>query len=172
MKKTKIINPFPGDSVYDEVSSPIGKLTLIASSAGLHAIQWDSDREKPADLCLSKNQKIIEQTKKQLEEYFQGRRKIFDLPLAVTGTDFQIEAWKELSKIPYAATITYAEQATRIGNKNKARAVGLANGLNPIPIIIPCHRVIGSNGNLVGFAGGLDKKTYLLNLEKNTTSLN
>ena len=88
------------------------------------------------------------------------------MPLVINGTDFQIQAWKQLLKIPYATTITYSQQAEKVGNKNKARAVGLANGLNPIPIIIPCHRVIGSNGRLVGFGGGLEKKACLLKLEK------
>ena len=83
----------------------------------------------------------------------------------IQGTDFQIQVWNELLKIPYAQTISYAEQAEKIGDKNKARAVGMANGQNPIPIIIPCHRVIGSNGHLIGFGGGLDKKAYLLKLE-------
>lgn len=110
--------------------------------------------------------KLSQKTKKQLNEYFQGKRKIFDLPLVYNGTEFQIQTWKQLIKIPYAKTISYAEQAERIGNKNKARAVGLANGLNPISIIIPCHRVIGSNGHLVGFGGGLEKKSFLLKLEQ------
>ena len=88
------------------------------------------------------------------------------MPLSPQGTPFQIQAWQQLSAIPYAETISYGEQAKRLGDKNKSRAVGMANGCNPISIIIPCHRVIGSNGKLVGFAGGLDKKSYLLNLEK------
>jgi methylated-DNA-[protein]-cysteine S-methyltransferase len=117
-------------------------------------------------LVKSRYDKIIVQTKKQLTEYFQGKRKFFDVPLAPHGTDFQMKAWQQLLKIPYASTISYAEQAEKMGNKNKARAVGRANGSNPISIIIPCHRVIGSNGHLVGFGGGLDKKAYLLALEK------
>jgi methylated-DNA-[protein]-cysteine S-methyltransferase len=118
------------------------------------------------NLFRSENEKTITQTKKQLNEYFEGKRKKFDLPLVMSGTDFQIQVWKQLIRIPYAKTITYAEQAERMGNKSKARAVGLANGLNPISIIVPCHRVIGSNGELVGFAGGLDKKAFLLKLEQ------
>lgn len=118
-------------------------------------------------LSQSNNEKIIVQTQKQLTEYFQGKRKTFDLPLIMHGTDFQIQAWKQLLKIPYAATACYAEQAEKMGNKNKARAIGMANGLNPISIIIPCHRVIGSNGHLVGFGGGIEKKSYLLKLEQN-----
>ncbi|EKD72741.1 MAG: hypothetical protein ACD_45C00599G0001, partial [uncultured bacterium] len=98
----------------------------------------------------------------------QGKRKMFDLPLVIDGTDFQIQAWKQLLKIPYSSTITYGEQAEKMGDKKKARAVGMANKLNPISIIIPCHRVIGNNGQLIGFAGGLEKKAYLLKLEKTT----
>jgi methylated-DNA-[protein]-cysteine S-methyltransferase len=169
MKKSRFL---PNDAVYDEVNSPVGKLTIIASSQGLHAILWDIDRQNQkyekiiCALSKSRNEKTIVKTKNQLAEYFQGNRKIFDLPLVINGTDFQNQAWQQLLKIPYATTISYGEQAAKIGDKNKARAVGMANGLNPISIVIPCHRVIGSNGQLTGFGGGLDKKEYLLNLEK------
>lgn len=178
MKKIKTIKFLPSDASYDEMDSPVGKLTIIASPKGLHAILWDNDRE---DLeCKQmlnnfkklKNEKTILQTKKQLNEYFQGKREKFDLPLRPNGTDFQIQSWKQLTKIPYATTISYKKQAERIGNKNKARAVGMANGFNPISIVIPCHRVIGSNGQLVGFGGGIDKKAYLLQLEKNYSASN
>jgi len=160
------------DAVYDYMDSPVGKLTIIASHEGLHAVLWDNDLQDLrystviANLKQSKSNPVIIETKKQLNEYFQGKRKIFDLPIKPNGTDFQIQAWEQLSKIPYATTISYKTQAERVGDKNKARAVGMANGKNPISIIIPCHRVVGSNGDLVGFAGGLDKKDYLLKLEK------
>jgi methylated-DNA-[protein]-cysteine S-methyltransferase len=172
MKKSGNFRSLPENAVYDEMNSPIGKLTIVTSDQGLHAVLWDNDRENMKNeevigsLVKSKNEKIIAQTKMQLDEFFQGKRKIFDLPLVLNGTDFQIQCWKQLLKIPYGKTISYAEQADKIGNKNKARAVGVANGLNPISIIIPCHRVIGSNGRLVGFRGGIDKKDFLLNLEK------
>lgn len=172
MKKPKGIRCLPSDAVYDEVNSPVGKLTLITSGHGLHAILWDIDRQNQkyekiiCDLRQSRNEKTILKTTHQLAEYFQGKRKIFDLPLVLNGTDFQHQTWQQLLKIPYATTISYGEQAAKIGDKNKARAVGMANGLNPISIVIPCHRVIGSNGHLTGFGGGLDKKEYLLNLEK------
>lgn len=172
MKAVRGVKFLPKEATYDEMDSPVGNLTIISSAEGLHAILWDGDLKKPKykeiikGLKKSKNEKISVETKKQLAEYFQGKRKIFNLPLVLNGTDFQIQAWKQLLKIPYSKTISYAEQAEKIGDKNKARAVGMANGRNPISIIIPCHRVIGSNGHLVGFAGGLDKKTYLLNLEK------
>ena len=177
MKKTSVLQTLPKGATVDEMNSPVGKLTIITSTKGLHAILWDIDRknkkyEKTINgLVQSKNEKTIVRTKKQLAQYFKGKRKIFNLPLVLNGTDFQIQAWRQLLKIPYATTISYAEQAEKIGNKNKARAVGMANGRNPISIVVPCHRVIGSNGHLVGFGGGLDKKDYLLKLEKNKNAL-
>ncbi len=173
MKEPRDIRFLPEGAVtYDEMDSPVGKLTIITSPEGLHAILWDIDRKNQkyekmiSDLSKSKDEKILVQTQKQLIEYFQGKRKAFDLPLVLAGTDFQMQAWNQLLKIPYGTTTSYAEQAEKIGNKNKARAVGMANGLNPISIIIPCHRVVGSNGHLVGFAGGIEKKAYLLRLEQ------
>ena len=115
----------------------------------------------------NKENKIIRQTIKQLDEYFRGKRKKFELPLNPKGTEFQKKVWLQLMKIPYGKTATYKDIATLIGNTNASRAVGNANNKNPIAIIIPCHRVIGSNNKLTGYAGGLDKKEKLLNLEKN-----
>lgn len=109
---------------------------------------------------------LIKKTYSQLKEYFAGNRKIFDIPISANGTEFQIKVWKELQKIPYGKIRTYKEIAENIGNKNASRAVGMANNKNPIAIIIPCHRVIGSNGDLTGYAGGIKLKQYLLNLEK------
>ncbi len=176
MKKLRGLNDLPANAYYAEMNSPIGTLTIITSAQGLHAILWDKERSGIeykkiiSNLCKSEAEKTIKQTKKQLNEYFQSKRKVFDLPLVLNGTDFQKQAWQQLLKIPYAKTISYAEQAQRIGNKNKARAVGLANGVNPIPIIIPCHRVIGSNGRLVGFGGGIDNKATLLRLEQDLSN--
>lgn len=172
LKKIRGARFTPIDATYDEMDSPVGKLTIIVSPKGLYAVLWDNDLQDLRYSAIISNIKrstdnhIIIKTKTQLNEYFQGARKIFDLPLVLDGTDFQIQAWHQLLQIPYATTISYKMQAERMGDKNKARAVGMANGCNPISIIIPCHRVIGSNGNLVGFAGGLDKKNYLLKLEK------
>jgi methylated-DNA-[protein]-cysteine S-methyltransferase len=167
MKKLRGVQYLPADAVYDELSSPVGILILIASIKGLHYVLWESYREHISNnYKQSKNNLIIIKTKQQLGEYFQGKRKTFDVPLVLDGTDFQVKAWKALLEIPYGATLSYGEQAEKVGNKNKARAVGLANGTNPISIIIPCHRVIGSNGKLVGFGGGLSTKSKLLNLEK------
>lgn len=165
MKRLSKLNTLPACCVYDEVLSPVGPLIMLASSVGLHAIFWDINQNYNAILAgfkRSPEQKILLKTKKQLSEYFLKQRKNFDLPLLPEGTAFQLSAWRELSKIPYGQTISYGEQARRLGDKNKARAVGLANGANPLPIIIPCHRVIGRNGKLTGFAGGLDKKSFLL----------
>ena len=172
MKAFRSIRLLPSDAVYDEMNSPVGKLMIIASSKGLHAVLWETDRHDPIcknklrDLSRTKNEKTIVETKKQLAEYFQGKRKKFDLPLVTNGTDFQQQCWQQLLKIPYAKTISYGEQATKLGDKNKCRAVGMANGSNPISIIIPCHRVIGSNGQLVGFGGGLSSKQWLIEHEK------
>ncbi|SRR5579883_1391885 len=173
MKKLRGVKYLPENATYDEINSPVGRLTIITSIKGLHAVLWENDCANPkvekiiSDLKKHGNESTIVRTKMQLTEYFQGKRKIFDLPLVLDGTDFQIKVWKQLINIPYSMTISYAEQAEKIGDKNKARAVGIANGLNPISIIIPCHRVIGSNGHLTGFGGGLEKKSFLLSLEKN-----
>ncbi|OGT32054.1 MAG: hypothetical protein A3E87_10945 [Gammaproteobacteria bacterium RIFCSPHIGHO2_12_FULL_35_23] len=178
MKRAKRLKKLPNDTVYDEIDSPVGKLVIFASSQGVHSILWDKERFtkecKQVLLRFKQNSdhKIIIRTKQQVTEYFQGKRKKFELPLVFDGTPFQIQAWKELYKIPYGQTISYAEQARRVGNKNKARAVGLANGLNPISIIVPCHRVLGSNGQLTGFGGGIENKKLLLQLEKNVLGKN
>ncbi|WP_294404762.1 methylated-DNA--[protein]-cysteine S-methyltransferase [uncultured Clostridium sp.] len=110
---------------------------------------------------------LIKNAYNQLQEYFSGKRKSFDLPLAPKGTDFQKKVWKALQEIPYGSTCSYKDIAVKIGNKNSCRAVGNANNKNPIFIVIPCHRVIGANGSLVGYGGGLDLKKKLLDLEKN-----
>ena len=109
--------------------------------------------------------RLLAQARRQLDEYFAARRRRFDLPVAPEGTAFQVRVWRQLERIPYGETISYAELARRIGQPTAARAVGAANGANPIPIVIPCHRVIGANGTLVGFGGGLDVKERLLELE-------
>lgn len=118
------------------------------------------------NLKENSSEKTIIKTKQQLNEYFDGKREMFNIPLAINGTDFQKQAWQELQKIPYGETISYGEQAQRIGDRKKARAMGMANGRNPISIIIPCHRVIGANGSLTGFGGGIDRKAYLLEMEQ------
>lgn len=161
----------PRDTVFDKMNSPTGDLTLIASGKGLHALLWNNDWlsdefiQAIAELPQDPSQPIIRRTRKQLDEYFTGTRISFDIPLSLDGTEFQLQAWSELTKIPYGQTISYQEQATALGDPNKVRAVGGANGRNPISIIVPCHRVIAKNGKLQGFGGGLKIKEFLLRHE-------
>lgn len=156
----------PSDAVYDVLDSPVGRLTLVASGEGLHALAWARDGDD-VELVVrrSPRHRVLAAARAQLREYFAGKRRAFDLPLAPRGTPFQLRVWRELSKIPYGSTISYGEQARRIGDPRKARAVGTANGSNPLSIIVPCHRVIASTGALAGFGGGLANKRYLLDLE-------
>ena len=163
------------------VASPVGDLTLIASPRGLRAVLWpnefvslredDSEGIPLADDGDSGSAAVLEQARRELAEYFAGDRREFDVPLDPVGTDFQLSAWLELRRIPFGSTISYGEQARRLGDVNKSRAVGAANGRNPISIIVPCHRVVGSNGKLVGFAAGLDAKAWLLHHEQGTLTL-
>lgn len=147
---------------YSIYSSPLGPLTLEANDKALIGLSFGTFQPESG---TEKKTEILEEAEKQLTEYFSGRRFKFDLPLAPEGTDFQKKVWSELRNIPYGKCITYGEQARRIGRPRAVRAVGGANGRNPIGIIIPCHRVIGSNGLLTGFSGGLDIKKKLLALE-------
>jgi methylated-DNA-[protein]-cysteine S-methyltransferase len=147
------------------VASPVGPLTLIAGAAGLQQLSFGD--ESPAG-CVDASgaaTRHLERAKRQLAEYFAGERQEFDLALDPQGTPFQLAAWRLLTEIPYGETITYGEQARRLGKQSAARAVGAANGRNPLSIVVPCHRVVGADGRLVGFGGGLDAKRYLLNLE-------
>ena len=155
--------------VYMYMDSPVGALKLVAYDQALVAVMWDNEDHKRVRLAkpLEDHQHpMLQRVKKQLEEYFVGQRQQFDLPLDFQGTDFQQQVWKALLTIPYGETRSYKEIALQIGNEKAVRAVGAANGKNPISIIAPCHRVIGSGGALVGFAGGLDKKQILLSLEQ------
>ena len=155
---------------YKTIESPIGKLKLIASDKGLCAVLFMTGKHNTVafdgTLEESDTYPVLQKAEKQLTEYFNGKRQQFDLPLDMRGTVFQIKAWRELQKIPYGDTISYGEQAKRVGDPKKARAVGMANGRNPIAIIVPCHRVIGSSGALVGFGGGLNTKQRLLDMER------
>lgn len=152
---------------YSYCESPIGKLLLVASERGLHEICFEGQSTQAVLGTQSRDdQAVLREVIRQLHAYFAGELETFDLELAPEGTPFQQKVWSELLKIPYGETISYGELARRIGNPNASRAVGLANGSNPIPIIIPCHRVIGSNGKLTGYGGGLPIKEKLLALEK------
>jgi methylated-DNA-[protein]-cysteine S-methyltransferase len=155
--------------VYMYMDSPVGALKLVAHDHALVAVMWDNEdhkRVRLAELIEDHQHPILLRVKKQLEQYFAGQRQQFDLPLDFQGTDFQQQVWQTLLTIPYGETRSYKEIAVQIGNEKAVRAVGAANGRNPISIIAPCHRVIGSSGALVGFAGGLDKKQILLSLEQ------
>src|ERR1700733_487033 len=150
------------------IPSPIGRLRLVASDEGLAAILWDNDRPRPAylaDLAENPAHPTLLRTEKELNEYFSRKRKTFSVPLDMRGTHFQKQVWEALLAIPFGETRSYAQIANQIGNPKATRAVGAANGQNPIPIIIPCHRVIGANGKLTGFGGGLEIKDQLLALE-------
>lgn len=148
------------------MKSPIGKITLVSSEEALVAL-YVNDELMPKKDFAKKNEthKILTLAEQQLNEYFDGRRKIFDLPLNPEGTEFQNKAWKALAKIPYGQIWSYGKQAEYLKAPKAQRAVGGANGKNPIPVIIPCHRVIGSTGKLTGFSGGMSMKVYLLKLE-------
>jgi methylated-DNA-[protein]-cysteine S-methyltransferase len=139
------------------ISSPIGHLTLVASDAGLCAVDWGTTRTRRAP-----DNAVLRAAATQLDEYFAGMRRAFDLPLDLHGTPFQNRAWGALAEIPYGTTVSYGEQARHLGVPRAARAVGAANGSNPLPIVLPCHRVIGANGALTGYGGGLDVKRWLL----------
>ena len=152
--------------------STIGRLLLTSDGTALTGLYMEEPKYGPAldggsrfdDEALP-----FRETKQQLAEYFAGERVAFDLPLAMHGTEFQKQVWKALLDIPFGVTMSYGELARKIGNPNASRAVGLANGRNPISIIVPCHRVIGSNGSLTGYGGGLPRKEALLSLERNAT---
>ncbi|GAA5080659.1 methylated-DNA--[protein]-cysteine S-methyltransferase [Lysobacter panacisoli] len=152
---------------YTHVPSPVGPLLLAGSDDGLHLIEFHTPRHPMARLAdwTPGECEAIALTARQLEEYFDGTRREFDLPLAPRGTEFQRDVWNTLASIPYGETISYAQLAQRVGRPSAVRAVGAANGRNPLPLVLPCHRVIGSDGSLTGFGGGLPTKEFLLKLE-------
>jgi methylated-DNA-[protein]-cysteine S-methyltransferase len=150
------------------IDSPVGELTLVARGPRLAAILWECEKQNRVRLgAMSEDQgsPILARTEQQLKEYFAGTRNRFELELDFAGTDFQKKVWQALLTIPFGETRSYSEIATQIGNASAVRAVGAANGRNPISIVAPCHRVIGASGKLTGFAGGLEAKALLLELE-------
>jgi len=154
--------------VYKSIASPYGKLKLVASDKGLAAVLWENDdprRVRLGALKRSSDNPFLNEAEKQLKAYFAGRLKKFTVPLDFKGTDFQKSVWAALLTIPFGETRSYGEIARQIGRPEASRAVGAANGRNPISIITPCHRVLGSNGRLTGFAGGLEAKDHLLKHE-------
>jgi len=157
---------------YARIESPVGPLLLAGDELGLRRVSFEnSKRSTPLERDWKRDRGPFTEVICQLQAYFDGELKDFDLPLSLEGTEFQLCVWRSLRTIPYGETISYGQLAHRIGKPKAVRAVGLANGSNPIPIIIPCHRVIGSNGSLTGFGGGLPIKKKLLALEGRQMSL-
>ena len=153
---------------FTHYESPVGHITLQASDAGLRGAWFDVQTTAPEDFGTQQDDHpILRQAIAEFEEYFAGKREVFTVPTDAQGTDFQKQVWNMLTKIPYGETWSYQDMAIAIDNPKAVRAVGLANGKNPISIIVPCHRVIGKNGKLTGYAGGVDRKRQLLALESN-----
>jgi len=157
---------------FTTTDSPVGHLTLVASDAGVRAILWEAEGEHvrvrfaTAGAVEQPDHPVLTDAVGQLGQYFAGERREFDLPLDTVGTEFQRSAWTALRTIPFGATVSYGEQARRLGNPKAVRAVGTANGRNPVSIVVPCHRVVGSDGSLTGFAAGLETKAWLLDHER------
>ncbi len=152
--------------LYTRCPSPIGELLLLGDADALHGLYMiEGRRPVRIDSAWQRDDEAFTAVRAQLIEYFAGERTLFDLPLTMAGTPFQLRVWRELEKIPYGETISYGELARRVEQPSAARAVGLANGRNPISVIVPCHRVIGADGSLTGYGGGLERKETLLGLE-------
>lgn len=149
------------------VETPAGRLRLFGSDAGLRGAMWPGQDLRPLKLGarVDAEPPVLEKAARELAEYFAGNRRFFDVALDPIGTEFQKRAWLELRKVPYGQTRTYGEQAKAMGRPTASRAVGAANGRNPLSIFVPCHRIVGANGALTGFAGGLEAKRFLLDLE-------
>jgi methylated-DNA-[protein]-cysteine S-methyltransferase len=151
------------------IDSPIGTITLVVDEEALVEVHFPNESSPSttdaADAAPSAHP-VLGRAAAQLDEYFAGDRLEFDVPLAPEGTPFQLAAWQALRTIPYGETVSYGEQARRLGDRNLARAVGAANGRNPLPIVVPCHRVVGANGHLTGFGGGIECKAWLLDHER------
>ena len=152
---------------YDYLDSPVGRLLLAMDGQGLRHIAFERGRHPtPIGADWERGRGALHEARTQLNAYFAGRLTTFDLPLAPVGTEFQQQVWLELLRIPYAGTTNYGEIARRLGDPGASRAVGAANGRNPLPIVVPCHRVVGADGSLTGFGGGLPVKRFLLDLEQ------
>jgi methylated-DNA-[protein]-cysteine S-methyltransferase len=155
-------------NIFCYVESPIGRLTLTSDGEALTGLYMGTPAKRPAfgkEWAQNGTAGPLPMVVRQLQEYFAGKRRKFDLPLRMQGTAFQKRVWRELTEIPYGETWSYGQLAKRIGNPSASRAVGLANGRNPIAVIVPCHRVIGADGSLTGFGGGLPRKRWLLTHE-------
>jgi methylated-DNA-[protein]-cysteine S-methyltransferase len=160
------------DICHTVIETPIGRLTLVATPRALREVRFPNDRPAgPEDGPARPDQPVLAHAARQLGEYFDGTRLDFDVPLDPQGSAFQLAAWRGLTTIPYGETVSYGEQARRLGHDGKARAIGAANGSNPLPVIVPCHRVVGSDGSLTGFGGGLETKAWLLHHERQVLGL-
>jgi len=150
------------------MNSPVGELTLVGSAAGLRAVLWAVERDGRVvfhEHVEPGTHPVLDRTQQQITEYLDGTRTTFDVPLDLVGTEFQVAVWEALSAIPFGETRSYGELASALNRSGAARAVGAATGRNPVSIVVPCHRLVGSSGKLTGFAGGLDAKRWLLRHE-------
>jgi methylated-DNA-[protein]-cysteine S-methyltransferase len=153
------------------IDSPVGGLTVVAEDDQLSGLYFEGHKRGPGPEALgTRDDESFEETRRQLEEYFAGKRTEFSLPLAPRGSEFQQRVWMLLREIPFGETRSYGELAMELGGMPLARAVGAANGRNPLSIIVPCHRVVGANKDLTGFGGGVERKRFLLDLEQSTVS--
>ena len=150
---------------------PFGELTVVASDKGVRYITFENDAHPKSFQNMSvmddASHPVVARTLSQLGEYFNGTRRTFDVPLDLVGTEFQVQAWNALAKVPYGTTASYAQQAASIGRPKATRAIGAANGRNPVVVVLPCHRIVGADGSLTGFGGGLPVKKWLLDHEAN-----
>jgi methylated-DNA-[protein]-cysteine S-methyltransferase len=168
------ISRAPTDGVSTDLASamcdsPVGGLILVGTEEGLREVLWRERGLPPRAEARSCD--VLDEAARQLRAYFAGELLRFDLPLDLVGTPFQVQAWRALADVPYGTTISYGEQARRLGRPAAARAVGAANGRNPVPIVLPCHRIVGADRSLVGFGGGLDRKAWLLEHEAKAAAL-
>lgn len=166
------MNQLVAVNVHSVIDSPVDELILVASQGVLVGLHFSGQKHLPDQSHfgeLHDDEPLFAQVATQLDEYFAGARRAFDLPLAPVGNEFRLSVWGELSRIPYGETRTYGQLAASLGEPQMAQAVGAANGHNPIAIVIPCHRVVGADGSLVGFAGGLERKRFLLDHEAKVT---
>ena len=167
MTYLQMLKQLPRETGWEDMASPLGPLTILASDSGIHAIAFEGTQTEHVkkNLPRATNHPIIEAAVKQLAMYFNRKLKVFDLPLDLRGTDFQKRVWNLLLDIPFGETRTYGDIARALGNADASQAVGAANGKNPVAIVVPCHRVIGASGHLTGYAGGMEKKRFLLTHE-------
>jgi methylated-DNA-[protein]-cysteine S-methyltransferase len=164
-----------GRRSYAVVESPVGPLTLVAVDGALAGLYMDEQRHRPPPEVFGEPADDPQglpfgEAARQLREYFDGERTAFDLPLALDGTEFQRRVWAQLRAIPYGQTVSYGQLADRLGQPSASRAVGLANGKNPVSIVVPCHRVVGTDGGLTGYGGGIERKRYLLDHERRVSA--